>query len=88
MSSIPRARSIDYLKYQNFNCRKPKPGSLTNLCSIPDSLYQAFAVVSNWNIPQFLTFKITNPGQQMTNTFHSIVLADNNEWYKGEFYTL
>jgi len=88
LSSIPAARTMEYIQYTNTPGRKPDPMSLIHLCYLPDSLYQAFAVVAKWNIPQNVTFKVTNPGEQMTNTFHSIVLADNTQWYQGEFYKM
>jgi len=33
-----------------------------------------------------LEFKVTNPGEQSTGTFHKIVLKDNSIWYEGIFY--
>jgi len=38
------------------------------------------------DFPRVLKFKVTNPGEQMTNTFNKIVFNDNSEWWKGKFY--
>jgi hypothetical protein len=43
--------------------------------SIPDAICYMF------NLPQHVTFITENPGQQLTSSFHAIVLQDNNEWY-------
>lgn len=37
-------------------------------------------------LPLKTEWKTTNPGEQMTNTFHQIVLQNNEEWYKGRYY--
>lgn len=39
-----------------------------------------------WDIPLKIEWKVTKPGEQMTNTFNRIVLSDNNTWYKGLYY--
>ena len=33
-----------------------------------------------------IRWKITNPGEQSTSTFHRLVLEDVSKWYTGEFY--
>lgn len=53
---------------------------------IPENVYKCLGVVRPWDIPQNITFKTTNPGEQMTNTFHRVVLEDNDVWYTGQFY--
>ena len=45
-----------------------------------------FSCIKKWQFTKDVEFKITNPGEQMTNTFHSIVLDDNTTWYTGKFY--
>lgn len=39
-----------------------------------------------WDVPPSIEWKVTNPGEQMTNTFHKIVLNDKSVWYKGVYY--
>lgn len=39
-----------------------------------------------WGVPTSLTWKITNPGEQLTGTFHSIVLENRDRWYNGVYY--
>lgn len=39
-----------------------------------------------WGVPTSLSWKITNPGEQMTGTFHSIVLENRDRWYSGVYY--
>lgn len=39
-------------------------------------------------VPPTLKWKIINPGEQATSTFHVLVLNDISQWYKGQFYTL
>lgn len=58
------------------------------ILDIPESIYKCFECVRPWNFPQSVTFKVTNPGEQMTNTFHQIVIEDTNLWYNGIFYAL
>jgi hypothetical protein len=53
---------------------------------IPDLVYEALQIKQVWDFPAKLKFKTTNPGEQMTNTFHQIILEDNNKWYEGNFY--
>jgi len=59
---------------------------LNQIINIPDLIYDALALGQPWDFPAKLKFKITNPGEQMTNTFHQIILEDNSQWYKGKFY--
>lgn len=39
-----------------------------------------------WIVPASLLWKTVNPGEQMTGTFHSIVLENRNRWYHGVYY--
>jgi hypothetical protein len=59
---------------------------LNLIINIPDLIYDALKLVQPWDFPAKLKFKTTNPGEQMTNTFHQIILEDNSQWYKGNFY--
>lgn len=56
------------------------------LFNIPETLYDCIAAYATWDIPRTIQFRVTNPGEQMTNTFNKIVITDNNHWYDGKFY--
>jgi hypothetical protein len=77
-NNIPKAKKMWLLK-----------GDITSLdliLDIPESIYKCLECVRPWNFSGSTTFKTTNPGEQMTNTFHQIVLEDNDSWYNGLFY--
>lgn len=59
---------------------------LNLIINIPDLIYDALQLVQPWDFSAKLKFKTTNPGEQMTNTFHQIILEDNSKWYDGKFY--
>jgi len=59
---------------------------LNLIINIPDLIYDALNIIQEWDLPSKLKFKTVNPGEQMTNTFHQIILENNNIWYEGEFY--
>lgn len=75
---IIKARRITYLTVEDNN--------LDSIINIEESLYEALSYVSKWEFPRVLEWKVTNPGEQMTGTFHKTVLEDNSIWYKGSFY--
>lgn len=54
--------------------------------NIPTLIYELLGYIKPLSFPQKMTFKVTNPGEQMTNTFNKVVLEDNNIWYQGNFY--
>lgn len=96
------ARTSNFLKSEVHNATKLLTNSIHNkfwfvkgeleylnvIINIPDLVYDALKNQQPWDFPAKLQFKTTNPGEQMTNTFHQIILNDNNEWYKGKFYKL
>lgn len=49
---------------------------------IPKDLYDYLP----FKIPQGVEWKIQNPGEQLTNTFHRTVIENPNVWYEGTFY--
>jgi len=55
------------------------------ILNIPKLVYQATNCLV-WNIPRKVHFQEIDPGSQVTGTFHKIVLKDNSEWFKGEYY--
>lgn len=61
-------------------------GIIVDLLSINESFYGAVQRFCGWDFPAKLQFKLTNPGEQMTNTFHPTVLVDRSEWYRSEYY--
>lgn len=77
-NNIPKANKIWFLK-GNFD-------DLEIILNIPDLIYKCLGSVRPWDFPQQVKFKTTNPGQQMTNTFHQIILENNDIWYNGLFY--
>lgn len=94
INNIPKAKYIDFvsLSVLNQDIAKKSHQIIDSILNINQTVYQALEEVhpnmeeSIWKIPQNTEFKTTNPGEQMTNTFHQIVLDNNNEWYSGEFY--
>ena len=85
-NNIPKAPKLEFLKTTSF--RNTTLDVLRVLFHIPDNVYNCLGAVRPWTLPQHIDFKITNPGEQMTGTFHKIVLEDNKEWYKGMYYTI
>ena len=57
------------------------------LLDFPPLLYDLLSVVHPFKFTPSLQWKVTQPGEQMTNTFHQIVLEDNKVWYQGGFYS-
>src|SRR5437016_5422873 len=60
---------------------------LHQILNISPILYECLKVLRPWDFPADLTFKITNPGEQMTNTFNKLVLNNTDTWYQGKFYS-
>jgi len=56
------------------------------LLHYPSEIWEIMNTIKPCTFPSDVAFKITNPGEQMTNTFNVIVLKDNKEWYKSDFY--
>lgn len=54
--------------------------------SIDNDFYDLVQRLHSWDFPAKLEFKITFPGEQMTNTFHPTILTDRSQWYKSEYY--
>lgn len=63
-----------------------RTSSLDYALHIPSNVYGFTADYATWAIPKDISWKVTNPGEQMTNTFHQIILKDNSVWYKGKLY--
>jgi hypothetical protein len=60
----------------------------SNYRKLMEHVYKFLEAIWNTEMtfPLDITFKKINPGEQTTNTFNKIVLEDNAEWFKGEFY--
>lgn len=56
------------------------------ILNIPKYIYSLLESLCEITIPKKISFKTTNPGEQMTGTFHKTVLEDNDIWYNGLFY--
>lgn len=63
-----------------------KSANINMLINIPDDVYYPIYGLREWDFSQGLTFKTINPGEQMTGTFHAIVLEDQSAWWNGIFY--
>lgn len=93
MRSIKREWNKSRLSTNNVNGNSSfnvafGPGhSADYVISIPDDYYSAMGEIMPWSIPADISFKVTNPGEQMTNTFHKLTLENNSVWYKSSFYT-
>ena len=85
ISFIPKSKMIYYIKYQK-GYTDVNPEYIGMILEIPDDIYIGLGMIRPWNIPQKIELKTINPGEQMTGTFHKIVLGDNDAWYKGNFY--
>ena len=79
-----KSKSFNFIKFNNNIVQYPE--SIEQLLHIPRIIYDILAIVKKWDFEPDVTFKVHNPGEQMTNTFNKIVLEDNKEWYKGQFY--
>lgn len=55
------------------------------LC-IDKDIYEVLSILRPIDFSREVTWKTTKPGEQMTNTFHSIVLDDLSKWYQGSYY--
>lgn len=87
--------SVLSLKVNNFFLKKSPiffvtSDQLDQILEIDPDLYAIFQILTHdrVDIPQQTRFKTIQPGEQMTNTFNQLVLADNRVWYQGEFYDL
>ena len=74
----PNVKSIDFVKTDVRN--------LDEILNIDDDIYKCLGVIKPWSVPQKITFKTQNPGEQMTNTIHKVVLKDNSAWFKCYLY--
>jgi hypothetical protein len=83
VNNIPIAPKIYYVCLSN--CSNP-PEDLELICNLPEALYVGLGIVRPWDLPRQLEFKSTNPGEQMTGTFHRTVLKDISQWYQGTYY--
>ena len=79
-NNIPSASKIALLK--------GRINDIDIILELPECIYNCLGFVKPWLMPREVTFKVTNPGEQMTNTFHQIVLDNNNTWYLGHFYSI
>jgi hypothetical protein len=50
--------------------------------NISDDMYSSLI----FTIPQQVTWKVQNPGEQMTNTFNKMHIGDPESWYVGKYY--
>ena len=51
-------------------------------------VYSVLECVYPIRLGRKVEWKTTNPGEQMTNSFHAIVLEDRSVWYSGTYYKI
>lgn len=56
------------------------------ICNFPVEVYNILKVVKPWTFEPKVTFKTTNPGEQMTNTFNKSVYDNHDLWFFNQFY--
>lgn len=78
LTNIPCSKSVYFLR-----CRRSHLPRITNF---DPRVYEILSIVRPFDFPAKLAWKTTLPGEQMTNTFHSIVLQDRSVWYNGCYY--
>jgi hypothetical protein len=64
----------------------PLHDSLQSVLHIDPLIYQVYGIVRPWDMPRDIEWKVTNPGEQMTGTFHKTVMVDPSLWYHGSYY--
>lgn len=79
LSDIPISHKVSYLRCH----RKVLPF----IVDFDEKVYDILSIVRPFDFPAKLTWKTTQPGEQMTNTFHQIILDDNTKWYNGCYYS-
>lgn len=77
--------NVESLKVSKYKMIKIEDG-IDEILRIDDDIYELLRLVKDVDFPKNVAFKVTNPGEQMTNTFNQLVLEDNNEWFKGHYY--
>lgn len=63
-----------------------KGSHLFDVMNINEDLYEVMKIIKKTTIPRCVSFKVTNPGEQMTSTFNRMVLKDEKQWYDGPYY--
>lgn len=86
-NNIPAVFSMEFVQYIPLHGRALTTEELLTVLEIPEVVYDALGAVRPWKLSRNFAFKVTNPGEQMTGTFHSTVLKDLKTWYNGKFYT-
>lgn len=74
-------------KNEGKNLKPSFSESLDGILDFPENVYNALNMIRRWDIPAKIEYKITNPGEQATGTFHQTILENNNVWY-GSYYKL
>jgi hypothetical protein len=75
----------NYLTYNGNPERYPPRVTAMDYLAVSE-IVKAHKVEDCWKIPFDVKWKVTNPGEQMTGTFHSLVLQDTSLWYNGKLY--
>jgi len=85
LNNIPTAPKIYFLMAHLMRSKNPLQ-TFDLLWELPEDLYLGFGVVRPWDLPRKAEFKTTNPGEQMTGTFHQTILDCPERWYEGQYY--
>ena len=87
LSRLANYININYLYKDNCEINKISlPGAFFLFClHIPDAIRKA-GQCFGWAIPKRLKFKKSDPGSQVTGSFHKTVLENNDIWYKSLAY--
>ena len=72
------SKSVSYLS--------AREEDFTQVLSVDPELYAILSVLRPIDFSREIEWKVTQPGEQMTNTFHSLVLEDRSIWYNGNYY--
>ena len=84
---IPKSSHLDFLRTHVYQeDMRELALCFKQICHFHPMLYNILGAVRPWKIPRDIGWKVINPGEQMTGTFHQLVLKDHSTWYTGRFY--
>ena len=81
--------NICHIKYSDYKLgrRRTFKINIKNVIEIPESVIRQITDRGyKLRIPVKIQWKKINPGEQMTGTFHKLILDDISKWYQYEFY--
>jgi hypothetical protein len=78
--------SVPCIRAKSFFMLGNKIKDIHNVLHFPRIYYDILRACKTVNFSRDIQWKVTRPGEQMTNTFHKTILDDPITWYKGNFY--